>query len=322
MPKARASLLMMVTTALTVAVLFLIPFTPETVVQTVRVQEGSVVRSAFFSGTVAYHNQQPCIALTEGVISKVYAKAGATVGQDDLLFLLDTSLQQKALSTLYGQQHGLMHAAESVAALAEYGAWAQQEQQLRTSIEAAQIRAEAGGVVDAVYAKEGMLVEAGTVLGRIRGEEKCVITTGKPEEIATLSAGAAAALSMHGRDAGAAWLESVSAPMLTNAAQQTLVFCPQTPEQLSKANPGDRVLVEAMVERIDGCVPIPLAAVDSENQVWYVEQGKAQKMEIDVSRRSSSAVAAPLEWAGRSVILSPETANLQEGCAVKEAKPE
>ena len=149
-----------------------------------------------------------------------------------------------------------------------------------------------------------------------------MIATGKPEEIAALSMGTAAALSAHGRDAGPAWLESVSAPALTNAGQQTLTFLPREQVQLSKANPGDGMLVEAMVERIDGCVPIPIAAVDSDNQVWYVEAGRAQKAKVDISRRSASAVAAPLEWAGRSVILSPETAGLKEGCAVKEAKQE
>lgn len=321
MPKAKASLLMLLTTALTVTVLFLMPFVPKIAVRSAVVQEGTVVRTTLLTGAVAYQQQQLCLSPASGVIRRVYVHAGETVQKGDLLFSLDTTAQENALAALYRQQHALSHVVSAngaSAALAGNSALAQQEWQLRAAIQAAQIRAGANGVVETLYAQEGMPVSIGALLGNIRGSEKCIVVADGGSEAAGLSNGAAAALTIRGADAGPVWLSSCTVPALDNSAERLLTFLPQSQEQLSGLRIGERVMVEAVLETIPGCVPIPAAAVDAQNQVWFIQDGRAEKEQLETSRRSAEAVAAPLEWAGRSVILLPDAAKLTEGCAVKE----
>ena len=64
---------------------------------------------------------------------------------------------------------------------------------------------------------------------------------------------------------------------------------------------------------------VPLSAVDGSDRVWFVENGTATPVEIDLSLRNDEFVAVPGEWAGRRVVLLPEASALYPGCAVKEA---
>ena len=51
-----------------------------------------------------------------------------------------------------------------------------------------------------------------------------------------------------------------------------------------------------------------------------MEDGIATPVEIDLTLRNDAYVAVPQEWAGKRVVLLPETASLYPGCAVKEAR--
>ena len=163
MPKTKASLLAIAATAVTVATLFLLPFTPKTAVRTAAVERGDLIRSTLMEGVVAYADEQPLIALQAGRVARVYVIQGQAVRAGDLLVSMDTSVQEQELAAvnrlLYEQEtalaaFGQMGEAALNAAQTVLEARTRQTE-LRAAIASAQIRAERDGVVGAVYVAEG-----------------------------------------------------------------------------------------------------------------------------------------------------------------------
>lgn len=304
MARTKASILAVIITAMTSAVLLCLPFTPKVKVQTMRAERGEVIRTARMSGVVGYRQQQFCVSLQDGLVKSVHVSPGQRVSKGDVLFRMDTSAQEASLAQLYGMQNELF---------LKQGFLLEQEAALLLSIENASIRAAMDGIVDAVYIEENGFVGAMTLLGSIRGEEKCITAAGQVAGLVPGAAGEAGKM-------GAVRLASVTAPDAEMAGMQQFIFAPVSQEQLSKCRIGEKVTVEAVLETVENCVPIPLSAVDSHNRVWYMQDGRAMVERIDPAVYSREAVAAPLSWEGRSIILYPDEEILHEGCAVREAK--
>lgn len=325
MPRAKASLLVILTSALTVAVLFLLPYTPAQRVHTAVAGRGDLMRSVLLSGTVSYFNQQPCVNVQAGRVAGVYVQPGQKVREGELLFAMDTSAQEAALASLqkarYAQRATLEGQGDAVTALAMERelAWQEQETALRQSIEAAHVRAGIDGVMEVVYAREGDWIDAAGVLGAVRDESKCVVATVKLAALPLAQTGTPAALGENGL--GPAVLSRLDAPD-AQSGMQRLVFTPAAQEQLAKCEIGETVTVEMLVETVPDCVLVPLSAVAADGRVWYVENGRAHSDVPGSVRRGGEMVALGEEWDGRRVILLPDGARLTEGCTVKEAKTE
>lgn len=323
MPRAKASLLVILTSALTVAVLFLLPYTPALRVQTAVAVRGDLLRSVLLSGTVGYLDQQPCVNAQAGRVARVYARPGQKVRSGELLFAMDTSAQEEALAALeqarYAQRAALEGQGGAVTALAVERelAWQEQETTLRQAIELSQVRAGMDGVVEAVYAREGEWLDAAGVLGAVRGESRCVTATARLAALPLVQPGAPAALG----EMGPAALSRMDAPDVQSGTQR-LVFTPAGEEQLADCEIGETVTVEMLVETARDCVLVPLSAVASDGRVWYAEDGKARSAVPESVKIGGEMAAVGEEWEGRRVILLPESLRLTEGCAVKEAKAE
>ena len=323
MPRAKASLLVILTTVLAVAVLFLLPYTPAQAVHTAVAQRGNLVRTQLFSGTVSYAEQQPCISLMAGKIAEVHVSAGQEVRKGDLLLSIDTSAQEQALYALQksayeqaawlGEKDGL-----AVLAAQQTLEWEKNRQELVQMIEMAQVRAEMDGIVEAVYAEPGAYVEAGGVLGGVRGSQRCVLAAIQPADLLGLEENAPALLEDREKTLGTALLEKRGLIQNNGVSAQQAAFLPLEQEALSACAIGDVITIRLLQETVEDQVLLPLSAVDGFGRAWYVDNGRARAETIDVSRRSEAFVAATPEWEGRHVILSPE--GLYEGCRVKEAE--
>ena len=331
MPKTKASLLVIAATAATVVTLFLLPFTPRTAVRTAVVERGELICSTLLEGVVAYADEQPLIALQAGRVGKVYVRQGQTVRAGELLISMDTDVQEQELAAvnqmLYEQETALAafgQAGEAALSAAQTTLQARTRQaELRASIASAQIRAEADGVVGALYVAEGAIAGEGGLLGSIHGTGLRVVAAGRAEELANVAPGAAAMVtSAEGKALGAAVLGQSGAPELdssTGQAMQSLSFLPMDDGAWMGVGAGDRV-VELVQEALEDQALVPISAVDSRDRVWFVEDGIATPVEIDLTLRNDAYVAVPQEWAGKRVVLLPETASLYPGCAVKEAR--
>ena len=321
MPKTKASLLVIAATAATVVTLFLLPFTPRTAVRTAVVERGELICSTLLEGVVAYADEQPLIALQAGRVGKVYVCQGQTVRAGELLISMDTGVLEQELAAvnqmLYEQETALAafgQAGEAALSAAQTALQARTRQaELRASIASAQIRAEADGVVGALYVAEGAIAGEGGLLGSIHGTGLRVVAAGR----------AAMVTSAEGKALGAAVLGQSGAPELdssTGQAMQSLSFLPMDDGAWMGVGAGDRVVVELVQEALEDQALVPISAVDSRDRVWFVEDGIATPVEIDLTLRNDAYVAVPQEWAGKRVVLLPETASLYPGCAVKEAR--
>ena len=332
MPKTKASLLVIAATAATVAILFLLPFTPKTAVRTVVVEQGELIRSALMEGVIAYAQEQPLVALQAGRVRQVHVRQGQTVRAGDLLISMDTSLQEQELSAvnqlLYEQETAAAafgQAGETALSAAQTVVQARTRQaELRAAIAAAQIRAEADGTVGAIYVAEGAITGENGLLGTVHGTGLRVVAAGRAEELGNVAPGAAAMVtSTEGKALGAAVLEQAGAPELdaaTGQAMQPLSFLSADGDAWAGAGAGDRVMVELVCEALKDQALVPVSAVDSRDRVWFVENGTATPVEIDLSLRNDQYVAVPREWAGKRVVVQAESAGLYPGCAVREAR--
>lgn len=331
MQKTRASLLVIAATALTVATLFLLPFTPKAAVRTAVVERGEFIRSTLLEGVIGYAQEQPLVALQPGRVARVYVQQGQRVSAGELLMSMDTEAQEQELAAvsrmLYEQQEAAAafgQAGEAAFAAAESTLEGQKRQaELRAAIASGQIRAAADGVVGAIYTAEGEYAAEMSLLGTVHGEELSVIAAGRAAELAGVKPGAAAIVSGGGgENLGAAVLSQTGAPETdetTGQAMQPLSFLPAGTGAWTQARVGDRVVVELVCETLEDRALVPLSAVDGSDRVWFVENGTATPVEIDLSLRNDEFVAVPGEWAGRRVVLLPEASALYPGCAVKEA---
>ena len=151
-------------------------------------------------GVVAYADEQPLIALQAGRVGKVYVCQGQTVRAGELLISMDTGVLEQELAAvnqmLYEQETALAafgQAGEAALSAAQTALQARTRQaELRASIASAQIRAEADGVVGALYVAEGAIAGEGGLLGSIHGTGLRVVAAGRAEELANVAPGAAA----------------------------------------------------------------------------------------------------------------------------------
>ena len=167
-------------------------------VETTVIQPGELVQTVWLNGIVGYTDEQPYVSLKTGKINSIYVQSGDTVSEGDLLFQMDTTAESQALSelyeTCYQKKRAISSLNEAVSALQKQAEleWHQLEAQFKASIEAGQIRAARNGVVDAIYVKEGDLVNECTLLGISRGEEKQVAVSVHGMDAALIETGAKA----------------------------------------------------------------------------------------------------------------------------------
>lgn len=321
MSKGKASLLMMLTAAVTSAMLMGGPEQERLMLQTAVVQPGELVRSELVSGVVSYAQVQPCVSLKDARVSAVHVQAGQRVESGDLLFSLDTAAEEAALTALYQEAYERKILAsrsdEPVSALADYWSrdWFEKELALKAAVESSVIRASHSGVVEAVYVKEGEFALKDALLGVVRGEDKCIVASGAADVWTGILPGTAALVFDETGKEEAAALQFLLAPADN---QQSAVF-ELHPEQLADWTVGQPVTVEVLFHSIPAQALIPLAAVDEQNRCWYVENGIVECAEVNTNIRSVDYAAEGAQWAGRRLVLEPDLEKIYEGMKVSEA---
>jgi len=321
--KTRASVWMIGITFLTVAAMWLLPRTSGLTVYTAAVQNGDLLKTILLSGVAVYRDEQPVISPLQSRITKVHVREGQRVSKGELLFSLDTSSQEAALAAvmqarfaqekLLGNQEN-----EAILALGVLSDLMQKENELKTLIHSSQIRAAQNGIMQNIYIREGEYAQAAEVLGAVRGTELCIAASANASEVSGVQEGAPAALTRNGKKAGTAVLCRLTAPVAeengTKAVQQ-MVLDPAEDVHLTV---GDRVTIELLCGATENVALIPIAAVSRSNEIWIVEDGRAAPVSIDISKRNADYVALPNIYAGKHVVLAPDSYDLTSGCAVKE----
>lgn len=325
MSKTRASLGVIAVTAVTVATLFLLPFTPKLAVRTAVVKRGDLVKTALLEGVAAYQNERPVVSLQAGRVSQIVAARGQRVEAGQLLFRLDAAQEEEALRVL---KAGRYQAKQTAAAYGEAAAfmaaqaWQEadkQEAALQTAIDLKQVRAEQGGVMGAVYCAEGDAVAAGAVLGLIRSPVMGVTAVCPASHDPKL--GAAAVLrDAAGNRLGYARLTSLGAPVTDGQAGAVLPLGFETLAMDGTLTLGQRLTVELLCDSQLNQPLAPLEAFGEDQTLWVVENGAAREVAVSVGQRNGEYGCVPESLLGARVILLPDESKLSDGCPVKEAK--
>lgn len=332
MQRTKASLWVLAATAVTVGTLFMLPFTPKVGVETTFVRNGELQKTALLEGVIMFQNQQPCVNYQAGQISAVHVMQGESVSVGELLFSLDTSVEEETLAVI----SGLLHEQEqllwdkayadvlSVATMQSTWDVKMTEAQLQASIESKQIRAERDGIMGGVYVKEGDYVDALTALGIVRGTDKCISAVNLMSNTSEVAQGAQARmLSAKGTLLGIATLEGMSAPQVdenTSKVIQQLVFHPQTSSELSGSEIGDQVTIEMLYEAYPDMALVPVSAIDKNDTLWVVRENKATPVLVDVTKRNEQYICVAKELLNERIVLEPDRYDLYQGCPIKEAK--
>lgn len=331
MRKTKASLVMIAATAITVATLFLLPFTPREAVHTVIIGRGDLVKTTLLEGAISYEAQQPCIALSAGRVSRVNVRQGQRVQKGELLFSMDTAAEEEALSALALLKYEREQAAQSAEAVALIEAvsqsdWSlrQTEAELKARIAAGQIRANADGVVGGVYVEEGSYVSAMDVLGAVHAEQKCVVASMRATTaVNTMLGDVAAVRSAAEKELGLAVLSGAEQPTVDAATAgfvQQCVFTMEEPQTLAGVEVGERVTLELLREAAKDQPLAPLSAIGANDLLWVVIDGKAYPQKVEVGSRNGQYAVVDEALLGSQVILLPDSLSLYPGCPVKEAK--
>ena len=324
MTKARASLWMFGMTFLTVSFMLLWPYTPKKIVTTATVQMGDLLQTILLAGTASYESERPIVSLLDGQIQRVHIIPGQRVQKGQLLFSLDTTAEEEMLAYVIKAriQQEQLYQEDALAAMAVQGITQlrEKEKELRSRIEAAQIRAQQDGRVEQVYVQDGDYAKTAQFLGTLSGEQICICVAADTDTLRFAKIGSPAVIKKNGKLAGMAVLDSLSAPVMeetTGAAAQQGVFRILDAGQI---NAGDRLTLEMLQNRTETAALVPISAVSRKNEVWIDEGGKAVPVSIDVSIRNDTWVAAGDELTGKKVILLPDLYELTPGCAVQNAE--
>lgn len=320
MRKGGKALLMLLSSVCTAALMMLWPVKPLTEVETAVVQRGDLVQSVLLNGMVRYAQEQPCISLKSGIVSDVYVRAGQTIQRGDLLFKLDTTVEEQALAALYEMRHAQQKAfaeldgAVSALALQNELEWRTSEAQLVASIEASQIRASADGIMEAVYVKAGDLVAETALLGMTHGKGRQIVSSAYAGSVSGISPGTAA-IAKQGSNSVPAVLSQMGAA--DASGMQTLLF---ELMQEDAFDVGDTVQIELITSVQPSGALVPLAAIDADGLIWVVEDDKACSREIEPGECSRTHTRADESWTNQTVILYPEQYDLKDGQPVRVKK--
>jgi len=323
MRNGKKGLLMLGCSLLTAVLMIGWPVKETLNVETAVVQRGELVQTLLMSGQVCYSDQQPCISLKSGRIAKVFVEQGQEISKGDLLFKLDSAAEERALASLhekkYAQKTAIAHLDGTVSAftLQNELEWLNAEKLLLEGIAASQIRAEADGIMEAVYVQEGEYVPEMTLLGTLHGAGLYIAASAYAGEANHILPDAAAVVS-----AGQENIPVRLVKKMNGDEARTQIFCFEAIKEngLNALSAGDMVRLEVTKNTEPISALIPISAIDADDRVWVVQNGKAYSRSITLGEYSRTHAAAELTWVGETVILHPETYDLVDGTAVQVKK--
>ena len=289
-------------------------------VQTERVSGGQLIRSVLVQATVCRAREEAYLSPKTGRVTNVFVQEGQHVQQGELLFQMDVSQEAQALAALYQKWYAYEQTAAQMdeslmsLSLSQSLEWYESEQQLLTSVRLSAVRAQADGVVSAVYVTEGETAAQGSVLGLGGSEQICFAIVTDQQDVLELRPGAAAVL----RD-GERYIPVVfeRTESVEERPQERIVyFEPPVEADIGEYQAGMSIQMELIYGAVEAEALLPFEAIDAEGNAWYVEEGRAFSEAVVFEQNSRTHAAAAEAWNGREVILWPDSEGLTDGTRV------
>lgn len=293
-------------------------------VKSVRVAIGDYESKVTLDGVLGFEGQYPGVTALAGRVAEVYVAAGDAVKKDQALFKLDTSGAELLLQRAYQEAEnakasGLESGDAVVAALIQRADAGLENQifEIRKQIELSTVRAGRDGFVTEVMTSVGGYLAAGGVGAVLSGTGQEVTAAALQKDAAQLKRGMRARLYIDGVMAGTGQVLSVGT--LARDEQSGLFVSRITivPDEPLNMNIGAKVKAEIITQAQSGVALVPAEALDSQDRVWQIYEGRAFPVS-DVVRFSNDTQAWLQGVAeGTQVIYLPDE-QLQAGQRVKE----
>ena len=320
MRKGKKAVLMLIGSIAIAVLLVTWPYGAQTEVETAVVQYGDLIQTLLLNGMVRHTQEETYLSVREGTIADVYVVPGQFIRKGDLLMKMDTTEEEKMLAKIYEVKFLQNKALESMdhraaAVVQNELTLSEQEAQLRRAVELSYLRAQADGVLEAVYVQNGQKVCAAAVLAASHGEGKQIVA--ETSSINTFTPGMAA-VARTGSKETVLLLKRISATE-TNGTQ--LLFFETTDEaQIQEFHAGETLSIELATAVHPEKALFPLSAIDSNEMVWIVENGKVYHRKISFDEVNREFAAADATWSGKHIILLPDCYALQDGMEVQVKK--
>lgn len=313
--------MLMVISSITIATLLLAwPYSTQTEVDTAVIQSGDLIQTVLLNGMVRHVQEQRYLNMRDGTISDIYVVPGQTIHKGDLLIKMETAEEEKALAKLYEakflQNKVLKEMTDSAADVIQNElALNEQETRLRTSVELSYLRAQADGVMSAVYVQKGQKIFGSTLMAISYAEGIQIVA--EVSGLKTFDIGSTA-VARNGSEEIALLLERISAAE-TNG-KQLLVFEAIEEAQMQEFHAGETVSIELTSDIQPEKALFPLSAIDSNEMVWFVEDQKVCQQKITFDEINREFAASDIKWVGKQVVLQPDCYDLQNGMEVRVKK--
>lgn len=286
------------------------------------VERGGVERSLEVGGVVRGAEEFAALYPASGLVAQVYVRPGDRVKKGQALFRMESSAQEKTVSSLLAAGSAADEEVSAVARLLDtpaasgYGSLAGKislEDAIR-QLEAMTARAPADGVVRQVAAARyggGVTGDAAVMLSSEESRIVCEVAACDAQQVregmeARISAEGEALVTAHVTEIGPAYASAVTGRQVR---QVTL-----SPDEALGLPPGTQVDVTLIMQCVRDAPVLPVTAVTASGTVWWVSGERAWETPVQVLMQDERACWVDLQE-GVTVVDCPQ--DLVSGQLVK-----
>lgn len=329
--RVKASYGLIAVTIVTVAALTAIEKVPTGTEKAIAVKTAKVTIENYetlltFDATLGFEGQYPAVTQTQGIVEAIYVAPGDTVLKGQALYKIDTTYQQAALQKAYEQRAkaSLSDAQEAMVineiAKRESSALETEIESLIWQMEGATARATKDGRVIDVMAVQGGYLGAAGVGAVLSGADEEITILALQRDAVRIQKGMKARIYADGKLVGMGEVKTVGAlyqDMTTGKSQAKITVAPDKALNLPM---GYKLKTEIILEAQNDALVVAADALDPNDTLWQVYEGRAFPLEGTVVRANESMAMLKDVDEGTQVVFMPDD-NLTAGQRVKEIKP-
>ncbi len=286
------------------------------------VERGGVERSLEVGGVVRGAEEFAALYPASGLVAQVYVRPGDRVKKGQALFRMESSAQEKTVSSLLAAGSAVDEEVSAVARLldtsaaSEYGSLAGKislEDAIR-QLEAMTARAPADGVVRQVVAARYGGGVAGDAAVMLSSEESRIVCEVAACDAQQVREGMEARISAEGEALVTAHVTEISPAYASALTGRQVKQVTLAPDEALGLPPGTQVDVTLIMQCVRDAPVLPVTAVTASNTVWWVSGQRVWETPVQVLMQDERACWVDLQE-GVTVVDYPQ--NLVSGQLVK-----
>lgn len=339
MRKSTLSVLMIGVTVLTVMALLIwpgiassaLPSERRIKVEATEITLGKVEKAVSVSGILCYQGEFFSVVPQGGMVAKVYVAEGDAVKKDQVLYRLDTTMEEallekaySALAKVQAQEDAIFTAISKVPSLSSLEAselsyedlMATQVMELEATIESMTVRAYQDGQVLSVFCRQGELINGGNPGALLASDTQEIRTQVTARDRTKIQQGMQARIGYEGEQVTLGTVTHVGALTLDSTTGLTTAQVVLALDHEVALPIGAQLEVDILLETAAGVPVVPMEALTAKDTLWQVYEGRAYSLTPTLSLMDDRQAWVQGVCLGIQVILNPPE-DMLEGQRVK-----